>query len=80
MITLTGPIMTAGPELAEAASSALSTKLQFQSITECVAYFFRSAVFNRHRSLIFTPQQGSDGPSLVGSRRGNRRWCDFLIL
>ncbi|GAA5968448.1 hypothetical protein JCM11641_007641 [Rhodosporidiobolus odoratus] len=37
MIVLTGPQMTAGPELAEAASQALSTKLEFQSIKESEA-------------------------------------------
>ncbi|GAA5868327.1 hypothetical protein JCM8547_002155 [Rhodosporidiobolus lusitaniae] len=36
-ILLTGPLMTAGPELAEAASQALSTKLEFQSIKESEA-------------------------------------------
>ncbi|GAA5930002.1 hypothetical protein JCM1841_001240 [Sporobolomyces salmonicolor] len=34
MIVLTGPMMTAGPELAEAASQALGTKLEFESISE----------------------------------------------
>ncbi|GAA6040851.1 hypothetical protein JCM8097_007747 [Rhodosporidiobolus ruineniae] len=37
MIVLTGPLMTAGPELAEAASQALSTKLEFQSVKESEA-------------------------------------------
>ncbi|GAA5831974.1 hypothetical protein JCM11251_002769 [Rhodosporidiobolus azoricus] len=37
MIVLTGPQMTAGPELAEAASQALGTKLEFQSIKESEA-------------------------------------------
>ncbi|GAA6009696.1 hypothetical protein JCM10207_004159 [Rhodosporidiobolus poonsookiae] len=37
MIVLTGPQMTAGPELAEAASQALSTKLEFESIKESEA-------------------------------------------
>ncbi|GAA5886322.1 hypothetical protein JCM6882_001604 [Rhodosporidiobolus microsporus] len=37
MIVLTGPQMTAGPELAEAASQALGTKLEFQSIRESEA-------------------------------------------
>ncbi|GAA5877928.1 hypothetical protein JCM1840_002950, partial [Sporobolomyces johnsonii] len=34
MIVLTGPMMTAGPELAQAASQALGTKLEFESISE----------------------------------------------
>jgi uncharacterized protein YbjT (DUF2867 family) len=34
MIVQTGPAMVAGPELAEAASQALGTKMEFESITE----------------------------------------------
>ncbi|KWU44507.1 hypothetical protein RHOSPDRAFT_29150 [Rhodotorula sp. JG-1b] len=37
MIVCTGPQMVAGPELAEAASQALGTKLEFKSITEAQA-------------------------------------------
>lgn len=37
LITLTGPLMHAGPELAEAASQGLGTKLEFQSIKESEA-------------------------------------------
>jgi hypothetical protein len=36
MMVATGPMMTAGPELAEAASQALSVKMEFQSISEYV--------------------------------------------
>ncbi|BGP02879.1 hypothetical protein NBRC10513v2_006604 [Rhodotorula toruloides] len=37
MIPLTGPQMVAGPELAEAASQALGTKMEFQSVKESEA-------------------------------------------
>lgn len=37
MIPLTGPQMLAGPELAEAASQALGTKMEFQSVKESEA-------------------------------------------
>lgn len=36
LITLTGPMLTAGEELATAASEALDVKMEFQNITECV--------------------------------------------
>lgn len=34
----TGPMMVAGPELAQAASQALGAKMEFESITECVPF------------------------------------------
>jgi uncharacterized protein YbjT (DUF2867 family) len=37
MMVLTGPMMVAGPELAEAASQALGTRMEFESITEATA-------------------------------------------
>jgi hypothetical protein len=40
MMVATGPMMTAGPELAEAASQALSVKMEFQSISEYVMFMF----------------------------------------
>jgi hypothetical protein len=36
MMVATGPIMVAGPELAQAASQALGAKMEFQSISEYV--------------------------------------------
>jgi hypothetical protein len=34
MMVATGPMMVAGPELAEAASQALGVKLEFESVSE----------------------------------------------
>jgi hypothetical protein len=34
MMVATGPMMVAGPELAQAASQALGTKMEFESISE----------------------------------------------
>lgn len=37
VLIVTGPMLTAGPELATAASQALGTKMEFESISVCVA-------------------------------------------
>lgn len=44
ILIVTGPMLTAGPELAMAASQALNAKMEFQSITEYVAIAIASSM------------------------------------